>query len=98
MAAAYLDWLTDVFEEAQVPYGAEAAPYLDEVVRRIAGVDAAASDEAILAIVNKRWIRHGPSGRQLLAGLIRGQVFANRASPLRPKEGMGYFTNDQLRD
>ena len=39
MAAAYLDWLTEVFEEAQVEYTPATAAYLDQAIRKIAGVE-----------------------------------------------------------
>jgi hypothetical protein len=95
MAADYLDWLNEVFDEAQVPHTAETAPYLDKVVREIAGLDSKATDEQVLEVVRRKWLRHGRSGWQLLAGLLRSRVFSRRDSPFRPAEGNGYFTNDQ---
>jgi|GEM_PF-1828717 len=95
MSAAYLDWLTDLFDEAQVPYTPETANYLDRSLRRIA--DAEEDDEeTVLRRLRERWLRLGPSGRQLLAALLRHEAYSRRDSPLRPHEGMGYFTNDQI--
>ena len=94
MASAYLEWLSDVFEEAQVPTGADAMPYLDQVVRRIVQADSTTTDEQILQALRKNWLRHGRSGTQLLAGLIRGEDFSRRGSPLRPTEGVGYYTHE----
>lgn len=93
MPAAYLDWLADVFEEAQVPYDAETAPYLDVVMRRL--VDAPhESEEEVFRRIRTRWLRHGQPGRQLLGSFLRDEVFARRDSPMRPTEGGGYYTND----
>lgn len=97
MSAAYLDWLTDLFDEAQVPYNPETADYLDKALRRIADAPSAPEEE-VWRVLQKRWLRHGPSGRQLLAGLLRHEAFSRRDSPLRPHEGVGYFTNDQWRE
>ena len=92
MAAAYLDWLTDLFEEAQVPLRPDTRAYLDECLRRIA--EAEQDEEAtVYRTLQRRWLRHGDSGRQLLASLLRGQAFSRRDSPLRPTEGVGYYTN-----
>jgi hypothetical protein len=92
MPAAYLDWLTELFEEAQVPYTPATADYLDQCLRRIA--DAEEDDEeTVFRTLRQRWLRHGPPGHQLLAGLLRGEVFARRDSPLRPTEGGAYYTN-----
>ena len=55
-------------------------------------------EEAVFRTLQKRWLRSGPSGRQLLATLLRHEVFSRRDSPLRPQEGVGYLTNDQLRE
>lgn len=97
MSAAYLDWLTDLFDEAQVPYTPETAEHLDRALRRLA--DAEEDDEeTVWRSLRTRWLRHGPQGRQLLAGLLRHEVFSRRDSPLRPAEGVGYYTNDQLVD
>jgi len=94
MSAAYLSWLTDLFEEAQVPHDDEAAPYLDQSLRRIAGLGPEADEKAVLDLIRNRWLRHGPSGWQLLAALLRHEVYARRDSPYRPKEGVGYYTNN----
>lgn len=97
MSAAYLDWLTDLFDEAQVPYDADTADYLDQALRRIADAEGS-SEEEVWRTLQQRWLRHGPSGRQLLAALLRHEAFSRRDSPLRPTEGVGYFTNDQWRE
>jgi hypothetical protein len=93
MAAAYLNWLTEVFEEAQVPFTAETADYLDKAVRKIAGAENA-DEETVYRKLRQRWLNHGQPGRQLLAGFIRDEVFARRDSPFRPVEGGGYYTAD----
>lgn len=97
MSAAYLDWLTDLFDEAQVPYDAGSAELLDQSLRRIADAEDQPEEE-VWRRLNKRWLRSGPSGRQLLAALLRHEVYSRRDSPLRPHEGVGYFTNDQWRE
>ncbi len=97
MSAAYLDWLTDLFDEAQVPYTDDTADFLDAALRRIADAEGE-DEETVFRVLTRRWLRHGPSGRQLLAALIRHEAFSRRDSPLRPKEGVGYFTNDQWRE
>jgi hypothetical protein len=95
MPAAYLDWLADVFEEAQVPYTAETADYLDIALRKL--VNAPKDDEEVVyRRLRDRWLRHGVPGRQLLAGFIRDEVFSRRDSPLRPREGGAYYTNDYV--
>jgi hypothetical protein len=89
---AYLDWLADVFEEAQVPYTADTAAYLDVCMRKLvdgAGVD----EEEVFRRIREKWLRHGPSGRQLLTAFIRDEAFSRRDSPMRPHEGGGYYTN-----
>lgn len=93
MSAAYLDWLKDVFEEAQVPYTSETADYLDKSLRKIAGAETA-DEETVYRKLRSRWLNHGQPGRQLLAGFIRDEVFARRDSPFRPQEGGGYYTAD----
>lgn len=92
MAAAYLDWLTDLFEEAQIRLNAETAAYLDASLRRLAGLPDA-TEEQVFARLRDRWLRQGPSGRQLFAALLRHEVYARRDSPFRPKEGVGYYVN-----
>ena len=94
MAAHYLDWLADVFEEAQVPFTPANAAWLDGAVRRIAGVEAGAPEEAVYRRVRERWLNHGQPGRQLLAAFLRDEAYARRDSPLRPVEGGAFFTND----
>jgi hypothetical protein len=92
MPAAYLDWLTDLFEEAQVPYTPATADLLDEALRTLA--DAQEDDEeTVYRALQRKWLRHGPSGTQLLAGLLRGHVYSRRDSTMRPKEGDAYYTN-----
>ena len=88
----YLDWLTELFEEAQVPYDEEARPYLDQALRRIAEAEDD-DEETVYKKLEKRWLRNGRPGWQLLAGLLRGELYARRDSPIRPKEGVGYYTN-----
>lgn len=95
MAAAYLDWLTEVFEEAQVACTPETAPYLDASLRRIVGAPTE-DEEVVFRKLRDRWLRHGVPGRQLLAGLIRDEVYTRRDSPMRPHEGGGYYTNDYV--
>ncbi|RME29098.1 MAG: hypothetical protein D6798_00945 [Deltaproteobacteria bacterium] len=96
MPAAYLNWLTDLFEEAQVPYTPETADWLDRSLRRIADAEDQ-PEEVVWRTLQRRWLRHGPSGKQLLAALLREHAYARRDSPLRPHEGQAYFTNDQWR-
>jgi hypothetical protein len=96
MPSAYLSWLHDLFDEAQVPFTPETAEALDRALRRIADAETA-TDEEVYRRLRDRWLRHGPSGRQLLAGLLRGQVYSRRDSPLRPKEGAGYYVNPERR-
>ena len=93
MSAAYLDWLKDVFEEAQVPYTPETADYLDKAMRKIAGAENA-DEETVFRKLRTRWLNHGQPGRQLLGGFIRDEVFARRDSPFRPVEGNAYYTAD----
>lgn len=95
MPAAYLDWLTDVFEEAQVPLNAETADYLDVSLRKLVKGEGA-SEEEVYRRLRQRWLDHGVPGRQLLAGLLRDEVYARRDSPMRPKEGGAYYTNDYV--
>ncbi|MSP54174.1 MAG: hypothetical protein EXR69_00980 [Myxococcales bacterium] len=91
--AAYLDWLTDVFEEAQVPHDVVSRRYLDVALRRIAKCPTG-TEEQVYRILRDRWLRQGAPGHQLLAGLLRDEVYARRDSPLRPTEGHAYYTND----
>ncbi len=92
MPAAYLDWLTELFEEAQVPYTPETAPWLDLSLRKLVRAEQA-DEEVVYRKLRERWLQHGVPGRQLLAGLLRDEVFVRRDSPLRPKEGDAYYTN-----
>lgn len=90
---AYLDWLAEVFEEAQVPSDPTSLLYLDTALRRISKTEGG-SEEQVYRALRERWLKHGAPGRQLLAGLLRDEVFSRRDSPLRPVEGQGYYTND----
>ncbi len=92
MAAGYLDWLDELFEEAQVPVRPDTREYLDQCLRRIAEAEED-DEETVYRTLQRRWLRHGEPGRQLLVALLRGQVFSRRDSPMRPTEGMGYYTN-----
>jgi hypothetical protein len=92
MSASYLDWLADVFEEAQVPYTPDTAAYLDVSMRKIVNAEGQPEEE-VFRRVREKWLKHGPSGRQLLAAFIRDEVYSRRDSPLRPKEGEAYYTN-----
>ncbi len=94
MAARYLDWLTELFDEAQVPYTPASAPWLDQSLRRIAAVPAGASEETVFRALRQRWLNQGQPGRQLLASFLRDEVFVRADSPLRPREGEGYYTNE----
>ncbi len=90
--AAYLDWLKDVFEEAQVDLTPATAASLDVAMRRLVNAPKA-SDEEVFGLIRSRWLRHGQPGRQLLVAFIRDEVYSRRDSPLRPVEGTGYYTN-----
>lgn len=94
MAAHYLEWLADLFDEAQVPFTPETADFLDVSLRKIAGLEANATEEAVYHRLRQRWLNQGQPGRQLLASFIRDEVFSRRDSPMRPTEGQGYFTNE----
>ena len=96
MAAEYLDWLVEIFEEAQVPYNAETADTLDRALHHIAGVDYPQSrDDEVLQALRARFLVLGPPGRQLLAAYLRSAVFSDRDSQMRPTPGQGYYTNDE---
>ena len=94
MGTAWLHWLDSLLEEAQVAHTPKTAPHLDAALRRLAGLDAAAPDDLVWRHLHATWLVHGPPGVQLLCGLLRGQVYARRDSPLRPQEGTGFFTGD----
>jgi hypothetical protein len=98
MAVAYLDWLTELFDEAQVPYTPESAVWLDQSLRRIAAVPAGASEETVYRVLRSRWLNQGQPGRQLLASFLRDEVFSRRDSPMRPVEGEAYYTNEWARE
>ena len=93
MAAAYLDWLTDIFEEAQVPYTAETAPVLDRALRNLVQ-GSTLPEEEVFRRLRTRWLRQGRPGRQLLASFLRDEVYSRRDSTMRPHEGGGYYTNE----
>jgi hypothetical protein len=94
MAGEYLAWLTDMFEEAQVPLNSETEDYLDRALHRIAGVEFPQRDEGqVYRALQLTFLKLGPPGRQLLAAYIRDEAFARRDSPMRPAEGVGYYTN-----
>lgn len=93
MAAAYLDWLTEVFEEAQVPYTPETAPALDRALRNLVQ-GSKLSEEEVFRRIRTRWLHHGLPGRQLLASFLRDEVYSRRDSSMRPHEGGGYYTNE----
>lgn len=95
MPAAYLDWLVDVFEEAQVPVTTETAAWLDLSLRKLVKGEGA-TEEEVYRRLRQRWLDHGVPGRQLLAGLLRDEVYSRRDSPMRPHEGGGYYTNDYV--
>ncbi len=99
MAAAYLDWLADLFEEAQVPFNAQQSPelaaYLDLSMRKLVGAEKE-DEEVVYRRIRERWLKHGLPGRQLLAALVRDEVFSRRDSPFRPREGEAYYTNDYV--
>lgn len=90
---AYLDWLTDLFEEAQVPHNERTAPHLDAALRRIAAVGPGADEEEVYRKLRQRWLNQGRPGWQMLAGLLRDEAYSRRDSALRPHEGEAYFTN-----
>jgi hypothetical protein len=96
VAADYLDWLTDVFDEAQVPYNDETADQLDRALHTIAGVSyPQESEDEVLRVLRERYLVLGPPGRQLLAAYLRSAFFSDRDSPARPGPGVGYFTNEE---
>jgi len=95
MHAAYLDWLADVFEEAQVTYDASTAPYLDATMRKLVNGEKD-DEEVVFRRIRERWLRQGLPGRQLLAAFIRDEVYSRRDSPFRPAEGGAYYTNDYV--
>ena len=51
------------------------------------------SEEVVYRRIREKWLRHGRSGRQLLAAFLRDEAYVRRESPLRPKEGDAYYTN-----
>jgi hypothetical protein len=98
MAADYLDWLSDVFEEAQVPFNAETADFLDQTLHKIARVPYPQQrEDEVFNALRERFLKVGPSGRQLLAAYLRDAFFARRTSPHRPTEGGAHFTNEAFK-
>jgi hypothetical protein len=99
MPAAYLDWLAEIFEDAQVPFHAqlpqEQADYLDVSLRKLVGAENE-DEEVVYRRIRERWLKHGLPGRQLLTAFIRDEVYSRRDSPFRPKEGEAYYTNDYV--
>ena len=94
MAGEYLTWLADLFEEAQVPLTPQTEDYLDSALHRIAGVDPGPdSGEQVYRELQVKFLKIGQSGRQLLAAYLRDEAYARRDSPMRPSEGVGYYTN-----
>ncbi len=94
MAGEYLEWLSDIFDEAQVPVSPEHEDFLDQALHRIAGVDYPEGEPGtVYRSLQQTFLKAGPSGRQLLAAYLRDEAFARRDSPMRPREGVGFFTN-----
>ena len=95
MSADYLDWYEDVFEEAQEPLNEETSEWLDRAMHRIAGLSHPQEDpNAVLEVLRDRFLRLGPPGRQLLAAHLRDEAFSRRDSPMRPRQGCGYYDNE----
>ena len=95
MSADYLDWLADVFEEAQIPLTPQTAEHLDRACHDIAGVSYPQTSEGeVLAVLRERFLALGPPGYQLLAAYLRDRVYGDRRSPFRPQQGVGYYTNE----
>ncbi len=96
MAGEYLTWLADMFEEAQVPLTAETEEFLDQALHRIAAIEPGpGSGERVYRALQVRFLKVGQSGRQLLAAYLRDEAYARRDSPMRPTEGVGFYTNDE---
>ncbi|MDP2310458.1 MAG: hypothetical protein Q8P18_30855 [Pseudomonadota bacterium] len=99
MPAAYLDWLAEVFEDAQVPFNAQLTPeqatYLDVSLRKLVGAEKE-DEEVVYRRIRERWLKHGLPGRQLLTAFIRDEVYVRKDSPFRPAEGGAYYTNDYV--
>jgi hypothetical protein len=95
MAADYLAWFEDLFEEAQVPLTPDNEEWLDRAVHRIAGLSHPQEDpNRVLEVIRERFLRLGPPGRQLFAAHLRDEAFARRDSPMRPIQGDAYFDNE----
>lgn len=99
MYADYLDWLSEIFEEAQVPFNDSTAEQLDRALHAIAGVEyPQRSEDQVFNVLRDRFLKVGPPGRQLLAAYLRDAVYSRRDSPLRPTEGVGHFSNERYGD
>ena len=96
MSHNYLEWLSEFFEEAEVPFNDETSEAIDVALHRIAGLSFPQEDRNVLLTeLRNSFLRHGPNGRQLLAAHLRDELFARRDGALRPKQGVGYYTNDE---
>lgn len=93
--SSLLSWLAPFLQEHQVPADPEAVPWVLASLQRLAGCGPQASDEEVWRVLQARWLSHGPPGRLLLGSLLRGEVFSRRDSPLRPKEGSGYYKGEE---
>ena len=94
MSLGYLNWLDEIFEEAQVPHNDETAEAIDRALHRIAKVaQGEGSDSEVLAYLKTNFLRQGHSGRGLLAAHLRDELFSKRDGELRPSQGVGYYTN-----
>tara|TARA_B110000037_G_C16910934_1_gene420262 strand:- start:52 stop:354 length:303 start_codon:yes stop_codon:yes gene_type:complete len=96
MSHNYLDWLSEFFDEAEVPFTDETAPAIDIALHRIAGFSFPQDDRnVVLSELRTSFLRLGPTGRQLLGAHLRDELFARRDGALRPKQGGGYYTNEE---
>jgi len=96
MSHNYLDWLSDLFEEAEVPFNKETAPAIDVALHRIAGLPFPQEDRNVLLnSLRDSFLRLGPNGRQLLSAHLRSELYSRIDGALRPKQGVGYYTNDE---
>ncbi len=94
MAGEYLEWLSDIFEEAQVPLTPDNEDFLDRALHRIAAVPYPETESGqVYRKLQATYLKVGPSGRQLLAAYLRDEAYARRDSPMRPGPGVGYYTN-----
>ena len=94
MSHNYLEWLSEFFEEAEVPFNSETSSAIDIALHRIAGLSFPQEDRNVLLNeLRSSFLRLGPNGRQLLAAHLRDELFVRRDGALRPKQGGGYYTN-----